>query len=160
MQRNKGAILAGLAGLAMGIVGGGASAQARAPGPFYPVHGGFYGRDYYHFGPRDHALWMRGRWLNDWHDGRYGWWWITGGYWYFYPVPVYPYPTYVPPAIVVQQPPPVPAGLPPMQSWYFCNNPQGYYPYVASCNGPWTAVPATTTTPPSNASKSKSTTSK
>ena len=77
------------------------------------------------------------------HHGRYGWWWLVGNFWYFYPEPIYPYPTYVPPAIVVQQAPPMPAGLPPAQNWYYCDNPKGYYPYVASCNGSWRAVAVT-----------------
>jgi len=107
----------------------------------------FHGRDFRHFSDRDRSFWRGGGWVHDWHDGRYGWWWQVGGFWYFYPEPVYPYPTYVPPAVVVQQAPPMPSGLPPAQSWYYCDNPQGYYPYVASCNGPWREVPAT---PPPN----------
>jgi hypothetical protein len=108
------------------------------------LHGhDFHGRDFGHFSPAERSVWQGGRWVHDWHDGRYGWWWTVGGFWYFYPEPVYPYPTYVPPAVVVQQAPPAPTGLPPAQSWYYCDNPQGYYPYVASCNGTWHAVPAT-----------------
>jgi len=30
--------------------------------------------------------------------------------------------------------------------WYHCGNPQGYYPYVRMCNGPWHPVPAQTGT--------------
>ena len=110
-------------------------------------HGDYHGRDYGHFSPRERSVWRGGRWVHDWHDGRFGWWWAVDGGWYFYPEPVYPYPTYVPPAIVVQQPPPMPTGLPPAQNWYYCDNPQGYYPYVASCNGPWRSVPATPAPP-------------
>ncbi len=105
-------------------------------------HRDYYGRDFNHFSRSDLGHWRGGRWIHDWHDGRYGWWWFVDGGWYFYPAPIYPYPTYVPPAIVVQQPPPTPQGLPPAQSWYFCDNPKGYYPYVASCNGAWREVPA------------------
>ena len=103
----------------------------------------FYGRDFHRFTPSERHVWTSGRWVQGWHDRRYAWWWVTGGGWYFYPAPIYPYPTYIPPAVVVQQPPPVPSGLPPTQFWYFCDNPQGYYPYVASCTVPWRAVPAT-----------------
>ena len=123
-----------------------APAQAQhGPGGGGFRGGDFHGRDFGHFGPGELHAWRGGGWRHEWHDGRFAWWWVAGGLWYFYPVPIYPYPTYVPPAIVVQQPPPVPAGLPPAQFWYFCDNPQGYYPYVASCNGPWREVP---TTPP------------
>jgi hypothetical protein len=30
----------------------------------------------------------------------------------------------------------------PRQSWYYCSNPAGYYPYVAHCKDGWRAVPA------------------
>ncbi|QTD94689.1 hypothetical protein [Burkholderia anthina] len=103
----------------------------------------FHGRDLRRFAPRERARWQGGRWIQDWHDGRYAWWWIVDGYWYFYPEPMYPFPTYVPPAIIMQRPPPTPEGLPPARAWYYCSDPRGYYPYVASCNGVWTAVPST-----------------
>ncbi len=106
-------------------------------------HHDFHGRDYHHLDHREVVVWHGGRWVHDWHDGRYGWWWFAGGGWYFYPEPIYPYPTYIPPAVVVQQPPPSPAGLPPAQFWYYCDSPQGYYPYVASCNIAWRQVAAT-----------------
>jgi hypothetical protein len=28
------------------------------------------------------------------------------------------------------------------QTWYYCSDPSGYYPYVAQCNTGWQAVPA------------------
>jgi hypothetical protein len=112
------------------------------PGPAF--HGqDFHGRDFHHFTPYERQVWSGGHWEHGWHDNRFAWWWTAGGGWYFYPAPIYPFPTYVPPAIVVQQPPPVPTGLPPAQFWYYCDNPQGYYPYVAACQGPWREVPAT-----------------
>ena len=136
MRILKQALIALSIAVALGIAAPGVEAQHRgAPD--------FHGRDFHHFDARERAIWRGGAWVHDWHDGRYGWWWQLGGGWYFYPEPIYPYPTYVPPAIVVQQSPPVPTGLPPAQFWYYCDNPQGYYPYVASCNGPWREVPVT-----------------
>jgi hypothetical protein len=128
-----------LAGLAMAPAG--ASADEH--------HYDFHGRAFAHFGPEEARIWRGGHWAHEWHDGRYAWWWVADGGWYFYPEPIYPYPTYVPPAVVTEQPPPVPTGAPPMASWYFCDNPQGYYPYVASCAVPWRPVPATPQPPPS-----------
>ena len=32
-------------------------------------------------------------------------------------------------------------GPPPEPNWYRCDNPEGYYPYVRTCNGPWQPVP-------------------
>ncbi len=103
----------------------------------------FHGRDFHGFTSQERGVWQGGHWQQGWHDNRFAWWWVAGGGWYFYPVPIYPYPTYVPPAIIVQQAPPVPTGLPPAQFWYYCDNPAGYYPYVAACNGQWREVPAT-----------------
>ena len=63
----------------------------------------------------------------------------------------YPYPYYYPP--YAYYPPPYPPadypgydgsatpGPAPAQSWYYCDDPSGYYPYVQSCKGPWRAVP-------------------
>ena len=35
------------------------------------------------------------------------------------------------------------APSPPTASWYYCDNPQGYYPYVQQCPGGWRAVAPT-----------------
>lgn len=35
----------------------------------------------------------------------------------------------------------VPDGAAPTQSWYYCQNPAGYYPYVQNCAGGWQPVP-------------------
>jgi hypothetical protein len=131
----------------------------------------FRGRDFHHFDDHERTIWIGGRWHHDWHDGRYGWWWDLGDVWYFYPEPIYPYPTYVtseayiepvppPPAIMVAPPPPppppapvivqapapppppAPAGAPAPQFWYYCDAAQAYYPYVSNCPGPWRQVAA------------------
>lgn len=125
--------------LALGVSGMAGAARADE-------HRDFHGRDYHHLDHREVVIWHAGHWFHDWHDGRYGWWWIVDGGWYFYPEPVYPYPTYIPPAVVIQQAPPSPTGMPPAQFWYYCDNPQGYYPYVGSCNVQWRQV-ATTPAP-------------
>src|SRR5262245_53306214 len=39
--------------------------------------------------------WRHGHWWHGNHHGRIGWWWFAGGLWYWYPEPVYPYPTYI-----------------------------------------------------------------
>jgi hypothetical protein len=64
---------------------------------------------------------------------------------FYYPPPYYYYPppvVYVPPAF----PAPTYAPTyvqPPPQSWYYCDNPQGYYPSVQACSTEWRQVPAT-----------------
>ena len=89
------------------------------------------------FQEHDLERWGGGRWYHGHHGNRLGWWWIVGGAWYFYPNRIEPYPDpYQPPVVVV---PPLPA---PPQYWYYCSNPPGYYPYVASCRRAWQRVPA------------------
>src|ERR1700761_6864638 len=59
--------------------------------------------------------------------------------WYYAPPPV----VYAPPPVVYAAPPPQPAYVSqPSSSWYYCDNPRGYYPYVASCPTAWREVPA------------------
>ena len=62
-----------------------------------------------------------------------------------------PPPVYYAPRVIVQRPyiAPPPAAYPPPADgatngnyWYYCNNPQGYYPYVRMCNGQWQTAPA------------------
>lgn len=80
-----------------------------------------------------------------WHGGGWdvgiglGWWgWPYYLDWPYYPYAYYPPPVYQAP-LVIQQTPATPA---PSSYWYYCANPQGYYPYVQSCQGAWQPVPA------------------
>jgi hypothetical protein len=54
--------------------------------------------------------------------------------------PPYPYPA--PPVVVVPQQPQVYVQRNQQGSdyWHYCQNPQGYYPYVKSCPGGWMKV--------------------
>jgi hypothetical protein len=88
------------------------------------------------FSPRERFLWTHGRWWHGrWH-GRLGWWWWANGGWFFYDAPVYPYPDYVSETYYD-----VP-GADYSDYWYYCRDPEGYYPYVRQCNGQWQPVPA------------------
>jgi hypothetical protein len=123
----------------------------------------FHGRDLRRFSLDERRLWLSGGWIHEFHNGRYGWWWVVDGVWYFYPQPIYPYPTYVaePEAVVNAPPqgaypppqgygpppqsgygPPPPTGAPQAVTWYYCDNPQGYYPYVQNCGSGWRQVPS------------------
>jgi hypothetical protein len=90
-------------------------------------------------------------WHGGWHGGGccgWGWgssvsffWGWPGFYGYPYYAPPYAYypapaPVYYPPAAVQAAPGPAPT-----QSWYYCDNPKGYYPYIQSCSAGWRAVP-------------------
>jgi len=56
--------------------------------------------------------------------------------------PVYVAPGYVAPGYYVGPAAPVGAPSVKSQSWYYCDNPKGYYPSVQSCAGGWREVPA------------------
>lgn len=85
----------------------------------------------------DRERWRGGHWWHGARHGRIGWWWYTGGLWYWYPQAVYPYPTYVSTDASYDY---APQGYS-ENSWYYCEDPQGYYPYVRSCSTEWRAVP-------------------
>ncbi len=55
-------------------------------------------------------------------------------YYYTYPAPVIQQPAQ---EIYVQPAPPVPANT---GYWYYCRNPEGYYPYVKRCPNGWLKV--------------------
>jgi hypothetical protein len=84
-------------------------------------HGGFHGhgRVGVFVGP---GVWWGGPW-----------WWGPGYPYYDYPG--YSYPYYAPPVYVQPQPPPQQPYY-----WYYCQNPQGYYPYVQQCPNGWMQV--------------------
>jgi len=94
--------------------------------------GDWHDRDIHRFHERDFGRWRGGRWIHARHDGRFGWWWVVGPSWYFYPAPIYPFPDpYTPPFAAPGAP-----------AWYFCPPAQAYYPYVPTCPVPWQIVPA------------------
>lgn len=75
-------------------------------------------------------------------------------YSYYYPPPAYSYypPSYYPPVAPASPPVYIERGdaqiapAPQAQAgqsasaWYFCRNPEGYYPYVKDCPTPWEKV--------------------
>jgi hypothetical protein len=70
-----------------------------------------------------------------------GWW--GPGYWGPPAYPYYPYYSYYPaPPVVVEQQPQAYVQQNQQESdyWYYCQNPEGYYPYVKSCPGGWMKV--------------------
>jgi hypothetical protein len=85
-----------------------------------------------------------------WHHGWRGYpgWWGPGFYWGGTIVVPPPYTYAPPPAAVPQQPPAYAEPQQDQNYWYYCQNPQGYYPYVNSCPGGWMQV-VPQPTPPS-----------
>jgi hypothetical protein len=100
--------------------------------------GGFHGGGFHRGvagGHHAYGYGHRGRWYHGWHGGRYGWWAIGPGLawaYYDYPwwgsYPGYDYYGYSQPYA--------------SQTWYYCSDPAGYYPYVTQCNTGWLPVPA------------------
>jgi len=102
--------------------------------------------DIHSFHEHDYDHWREGHWFQGFHEGRTGWWWMVGDFWYFYPAPVYPYPDpYTPPGVVAEATPPS-VGSPAYV--YYCANPAGYYPYVPECFGPWQKIISAAAAPP------------
>jgi hypothetical protein len=67
---------------------------------------------------------------------------------YYYPYYGYQPPYYYPPTIItipvtpptyIQQQPRIDRQYPPGY-WYYCNSPEGYYPYVQQCSENWQQV--------------------
>ena len=111
----------------------------------------FREHDVHRFNHEDWRHWRGGRWINACYAGRCGNWWYSGGQFYFYDQPIYPYPMFVSPIAYIdpmmdmpvvqpqQQPMPIDSGP---QYWYYCDNPPGYYPYISECYTQFRAVPA------------------
>ena len=131
--------------------GAGASVSVQAQGRYaHPqAHGG-----YAHPQARIGVYVGVPLWRPYWRPG----WYPPPAYGYY---PRYPYPPYYgyPPYAVVPAPsPPVvyiersgPESAPEgaaMQWWYYCTNPDGYYPYVRDCPGGWRQVAPQPPPPP------------
>ena len=105
------------------------------------------GRGHWDGGHWDH----RGGWDRGWGWGLglglgLGWPYYGDPYWYGgWPYYNYAPRVYAAPAPVVEEPPV--ALAPQTPTWYYCDSPQGYYPYVQSCDAPWRPVPATPPAP-------------
>ncbi|MEW6586055.1 MAG: hypothetical protein AB1442_10655 [Nitrospirota bacterium] len=112
--------------------------------------GHHHGSGGHHHGPDSHfsgSVWIGPGWGA-------GWW--GPPYYPYYPPyysPYYPpfYPYYSSPPVVIREQPPVyvePAPQKEEQSyWYFCPNPEGYYPYVKRCPEGWLKVEPSTVPP-------------
>ncbi len=106
----------------------------------YHGSGNYHGGGYYH-GPRfsySGSIWIGPGW---------GPWWGPGWGYPYYPYPYYSYPSYpynpAPPVINQQQSPVYVEPAPQQEEqnyWYYCPNPQGYYPYIQQCPKGWLKV--------------------
>jgi hypothetical protein len=116
----------------------------------------------YRAAPRRGHVWLPGYWA--WEHGRYVWfaghwererrgyryverrWELVAGEWHF--LPGYWAPAVQPPVMVAPPPAPVyvergdavPAPQSDPANWYYCHNPDGYYPYVKQCASGWEKV--------------------
>jgi len=76
---------------------------------------------------------------------RFGWY---GPDCYPYAFSYYPCCAYPPPAYAFAAPPEGSTSTAQGQTWYYCDDPKGYYPYVSKCSHAWQAVPALPPPPP------------
>lgn len=100
--------------------------------PYYGGGGHHYGGGGYYRGGSHYggSIWLGPVWGP--------WWWGAQTYPYY---SYYPY--YSSPAVIQQQPSVYvqPTPQPEEQSyWYYCPNPQGYYPYIKRCPKGWMKV--------------------
>jgi len=107
--------------------------------------------------------WHGGGWGGHYGGGHYGggWGYGHGGYYGGFGLGLgyyggYPYYAYPPAVVTVPVAPPVyiqqaaPQPVPPQPQanyWHYCNNPEGYYPYVKECPGGWQQVSPTPPAP-------------
>jgi hypothetical protein len=116
------------------LLGAVATGNALADGGF---HGGHFHGGNFHGGARV-GVFVGVPLFGPW----YGW----GPYYYppyYYPPSPYYYPSaggvgYSSPPVYVEQGQGQGSGQ--SQYWYYCNSPQGYYPYVKECPGGWQRV--------------------
>ncbi len=91
--------------------------------------------------------WHGGGWRGGWYGPAIGFSFGIPGYWgwpyaygypYAYPAP---YPVYAPsePSAYIEDSTQAPQASGPIY-WYYCTDPQGYYPYVQNCTKPWVQV--------------------
>jgi len=100
-----------------------------------------------HADHRHHRHWRPGGYHSYYRSPGIGFYF--GSPWYPRPYFAYPYYPYFPPAVVTvpanppvyieRDPPPTNQQLP-SGYWYYCDNPQGYYPYVNECPQGWRQV--------------------
>jgi len=120
----------------------------------------FSAHDYRHFNHWEQERWRHGTWHHGYHHGRLGWWWYLNGGWFFYNTPIYPYPLYLSDNAYYDDyyydggdgydgdygdrrdgdyddysGQPASDGY-----WYYCRDPQGYYPDVRTCRTDWQRV--------------------
>ena len=98
----------------------------------------FRGHDFAHLSGPELSTWRGGHWRYAFHRGHRGWWWVVDEVWFFYPAPIYPYPLYIGTLDYYDYYDWYGA---PSYYWYYCTNPEGYYPYVQECRGTWHALP-------------------
>lgn len=125
----------GFSGHAGGFSGHGGYSGGHYSGGHYAGHGAYGGG--YHGGWGGH---WHGGWGGGWYGGVY-----VNPWWYADAYPYYAYPDVaIAPAAPVAQVYAAPNSAPVASqgTWYYCQNPAGYYPYIKNCGGGWQQVPA------------------
>lgn len=92
----------------------------------HQVHRHYHGHRGHHGHGSSYRIWIGPGW-------RPGWWGSA--------YPCYRYYSYYQPPVVIPGQPQLPEPSQEQETyWYYCEDPQGYYPYVKSCPGGWMKV--------------------
>jgi hypothetical protein len=135
------------------------NAQGRGGGHSGGRGGSYGGGGRGHYGgyAHGHGYGYYGRYGYGWWGNPYWWgysYWRGYPYWWDYPYSSYYDPYYyegygAPPVLPQGVTPPAESGQQQPSYWHFCQDPEGYYPYVKDCPGGWmTVVPPKPNTPP------------
>ena len=120
----------------------------------------FSSRDVSRFNSSERNRWTHGRWHHGRHNHRFGWWWFANGGWFFYDQPIYPYPGYVSSDAYYGEDysdggnydydydgdsgdsysDDSGAASANDGYWYYCRDPEGYYPDIRKCRTDWQRV--------------------
>jgi hypothetical protein len=116
-----------------------------------PITGHCWGHGRHWYGNSYGYGWSQGSWYHGVYLSHEGWWWVVGPIWYYYSVPVYPYPSTPAAYYVLTTPPPLSGPPPgadapkatggPQAFTYFCEKTQAFFPLVSSCDAKWIVTP-------------------
>jgi hypothetical protein len=144
-----------MSGYADGPRGGGGGYHG---GGYRGGGGGYYGGGY-RGGGWGGAYYRGGAWAGTrygggvWVGPGWGGWGAWGPGWGAWGIPLYQYPYYQAPQVIIQEQPPVFIQPDPQEEeqgyWYYCRDSRTYYPYVKECPSGWMkVVPAPSQTKP------------
>ena len=149
MKKSFGLIFSVMVLLLATLMPGFADGPRGVGGGYRGAGGGYYGGGY-HRGGWGGAAYHGGAWAGHrygggvWVGPGWGGWGYWGPGWGAWGIPLYTYPYYQAPQVIIQEQPPVYIPQESQQEeqgyWYYCKDSQTYYPYVKECPTGWMKV--------------------